>query len=172
MFLPSLRRSVRLSASARCAPLNGTDWANDDSKDGMNRIPTLFKPDLIGEKKILALVHEDGILRSDPKNFYTGHSAPFHKAVTGKWELRDVWIIDAVPVPSLAGSYCYRTISSTSTRTCMRFCRTNITTARENCGRFSLPIGPRILCMALARTELQFPPATKRSGSTTFRTRT
>jgi hypothetical protein len=107
VFLPSLRRSLRLSASARCAPLNGTDWANDDSKDGMNRIPTLFKPDLIGEKKILALVHEDGILRSDSKNFYTGHSAPFHKAVTGKWELRDVWVIDAVPVPSLAGSYCY-----------------------------------------------------------------
>ncbi len=107
VFLPSLRRSLRLSASARCAPIAGTDWANDDSKDGMNRIPTQFKADLIGSKKILALVHEDGTLRGDPKNFYTGHSSPFHKAVTGKWELRDVWVIDEVPLPSLASGYCY-----------------------------------------------------------------
>ncbi len=107
VFLPSLRRSLRLSASARCAPIAGTDWANDDSKDGMNRIPTQFKADLIGEKKILALVHEDGQLRGDPKNFYTGHSSPFHKAVTGKWELRDVWVIDEKPLPSMANGYCY-----------------------------------------------------------------
>jgi len=107
VFLPSLRRSLRLSASARCAPIAGTDWANDDSKDGMNRIPTQFNADLIGEKKILALVHEDGALRGDPKNFYTGHSAPFHKAVTGKWELRDVWVIDEVPRPSMVNGYCY-----------------------------------------------------------------
>jgi hypothetical protein len=107
VFLPSLRRSLRLSASARCAPIAGTDWANDDSKDGMNRIPTQFNADLIGEKKILALVHEDGNLRGDPANFYTGHSAPFHKAVTGKWELRDVWVIDEVPRPSMVNGYCY-----------------------------------------------------------------
>jgi len=107
VFLPSLRRSLRLSASARCAPIAGTDWANDDSKDGMNRIPTQFKVDLIGDKKILALVHEDGTLRGDPKNFYTGHSSPFHKAVTGKWELRDVWVIDEAPLPSLVNGYCY-----------------------------------------------------------------
>lgn len=107
VFLPSLRRSLRLSASARCAPIAGTDWANDDSKDGMNRIPTQFTADLLGEKKILALVHEDGAMRADPKNFYTGHSAPFHRSVTGKWELRDVWVIDEVPLPSLANGYCY-----------------------------------------------------------------
>lgn len=107
VFLPSLRRSLRLSASARCAPIAGTDWANDDSKDGMNRIPTQFVADLIGEKKILALVHEDGALRGEPNNFYTGHSAPFHKAVTGKWELRDVWVIDEAPRPSMANGYCY-----------------------------------------------------------------
>ncbi|HEY2104914.1 MAG TPA: DUF1329 domain-containing protein [Candidatus Binataceae bacterium] len=107
VFLPSLRRSLRLSASARCAPIAGTDWANDDNKDGMNRIPTQFTADLIGEKKILSLVHEDGVLRSDPKNFYTGHSAPFHRAATGKWELRDVWVIDEVPRPSMVNGYCY-----------------------------------------------------------------
>ena len=107
VFLPSLRRSLRLSASARCAPIAGTDWANDDSKDGMNRIPTQFTVTLLGEKKILALVHEDGALRGDPKNFYTGHSAPFHRAATGKWELRDVWVIDEVPRPSLVNGYCY-----------------------------------------------------------------
>ncbi|HKD69266.1 MAG TPA: DUF1329 domain-containing protein [Candidatus Binataceae bacterium] len=107
VFLPSLRRSLRLSASARCAPIAGTDWANDDSKDGMNRIPTQFTADLIGEKKILALVHEDGALRGDPKNFYTGHSAPFHRAVTGKWELRDVWVVDEVPRASMVNGYCY-----------------------------------------------------------------
>jgi hypothetical protein len=107
VFLPSLRRSLRLSASARCAPIAGTDWANDDSKDGMNRIPTQFNAKLIGEKKILSLVHEDGALRGDPNNFYTGHSAPFHRSATGKWELRDVWVIDEAPRPSMANGYCY-----------------------------------------------------------------
>jgi hypothetical protein len=172
VFLHSLRRSLRLSASARCAPIAGTDWANDDSKDGMNRIPTQFTADLLGEKKILALVHEDGALRGDPKNFYTGHSAPFHKAVTGKWELRDVWVVDEVPRPSLANGTAIRTTSFISTRNSTRSWRVNTTTARASCGRSSSATARRTRCVDSRKTVSRFPPATSRSGSTTCRTRT
>ena len=35
VFLPSLRRSLRLSSAARCSPILGTDWVQDDNSDGM-----------------------------------------------------------------------------------------------------------------------------------------
>ncbi len=30
VFLPSLRRSLRLSSAARCSPILGSDWVQDD----------------------------------------------------------------------------------------------------------------------------------------------
>ena len=59
VFLPSLRRSLRLSSAARCSPILGSDYLNDDNRDGFNGIPTQFKVTLLGEKKIISLVHEE-----------------------------------------------------------------------------------------------------------------
>src|SRR5579883_383894 len=56
-FLPSLRRSLRLSSVARCAPLQGTDWTNDDQRGGFSGIPNWFVPRYLGEKKLLFVVH-------------------------------------------------------------------------------------------------------------------
>src|SRR5258707_705284 len=56
-FLPSLRRSLRLSSVARCAPLQGTDWTNDDQRGGFSGIPNWFAPRYLGEKKMLFMVH-------------------------------------------------------------------------------------------------------------------
>ena len=35
MFVPALRRSVRLSSAARCAPILGSDFNQDDNSDGV-----------------------------------------------------------------------------------------------------------------------------------------
>jgi len=34
VFLPSLRRSLRLSSAARCSPILGSDFVQDDNADG------------------------------------------------------------------------------------------------------------------------------------------
>jgi hypothetical protein len=61
VFLPSLRRSLkkRLSSAARCSPILGTDWSQDDNGDGMFLQPTNFTMKLLGEKKAIALMHAD-----------------------------------------------------------------------------------------------------------------
>ena len=61
----------------------------------------------LGKKRILALVHQDPIKRNDISN-YTDDANLFGwpKPVLGKWELRDVYIMNLRPVPSYS-SYCY-----------------------------------------------------------------
>ncbi len=105
VFLPSLRRSLRLSSSSRCAPLLGSDYVVDDDR-GFNGLVKLFTVNYIGRKKVLALVHMDELKRHDLNNYATAdHSVPWPKATLGKWELRDAYVIDIRPVPSY--TYCY-----------------------------------------------------------------
>ncbi len=107
VFLPSLRRSLRLSSTARCSPALGTDFTNDDNRDGFNGIPTTFSATLIGRKKVLALVHDDLQARQKPENYLTSGLAGWAKPVVGKWELRKAYLIDIRPLPEIARSYCY-----------------------------------------------------------------
>ena len=108
VFLPSLRRSLRLSSAARCSPILGSDYLNDDNRDGFNGIPTAFQVKLLGEKKVLAIVHENLIERQNPGNFTMTSGLPgWAKPVIGKWELRDAYVIDVRPLPDIAATYCY-----------------------------------------------------------------
>jgi hypothetical protein len=107
VFLPSLRRSLRLSSTARCSPALGTDFTNDDNRDGFNGIPTTFSAQLIGQKKVLALVHDDLQARQKPENYMTSGLAGWAKPAVGKWELRKAYVIDIRPLPEIAKSYCY-----------------------------------------------------------------
>jgi hypothetical protein len=107
VFLPSLRRSLRLSSAARCSPILGSDYLNDDNRDGFNGIPTQFKVELLGEKKIIALVHEDLITRQQRSSFTSKELPGWSKPVTGKWELRDAYLLDIRALGSAATSYCY-----------------------------------------------------------------
>ena len=107
VFLPSLRRSLRLSSTARCSPALGTDFTNDDNRDGFNGIPTTFSAELIGQKKVLALVHDDVQARQRPENYLTSGLAGWAKPAVGKWELRNAYLIDIRPLPEIARSYCY-----------------------------------------------------------------
>jgi hypothetical protein len=54
VFLPSLRRSLRLSSAARCSPILGTDWVQDDNAWS----PPFFNVKLLGEKKILINIQD------------------------------------------------------------------------------------------------------------------
>lgn len=113
VFLPSLRRSLRLSSAARCSPILGSDWTQDDNGDGMFLQPANFSMKLLGEKKVIALMH------ADANNMYGGNSrggeklydrvgmAGWPAPAVGKWELRDAYVLDVVPLPVMSGGYCY-----------------------------------------------------------------
>jgi hypothetical protein len=109
VFLPSLRRSLRLSASARCSPVLGTDWTNDDVRAGLSIIPVQFQVDYYGKHKILTMQHGDHTRRSNLESYTPlGESFAFPKPIMGKWEVRDMYVADFRPVPAMEASYCYR----------------------------------------------------------------
>ncbi|MGO9062660.1 MAG: DUF1329 domain-containing protein [Candidatus Binataceae bacterium] len=107
VFLPSLRRSLRLSSSARCSPILGGDFVQDDNvQDAYLQWPN-FKITYLGTKKVLWMVNADPVQRGDNNNFVIVGGVPgWPKNVVGKWELRDAWVIDLTPLPVM-GSYCY-----------------------------------------------------------------
>ncbi len=106
-FLPSLRRSLRLSSAARCTPLLGTDYIADDG----SWLPPNFAPTYLGLKKVLTIVM-DPSKSEDPKSYagggaYPGDAFPgWPVAGTNHWELRDYYVIDLLALPKL-GNYCY-----------------------------------------------------------------
>jgi hypothetical protein len=107
VFLPSLRRSLRLSSAARCTPLLGNDYIADDGA----WLPSNFAPKLLGEKKMLTIVM-DPKFAYDPKSYAGGGSVRsgsfpgWPVAGTNHWELRDYYVVDLLALPIL-GNYCY-----------------------------------------------------------------
>ena len=59
VFVPSLRRSIRLTTAARCSPLVGSDYTQDDERS-MNLQPPIFQSKFLGYKKILVGYPEPG----------------------------------------------------------------------------------------------------------------
>ena len=116
-YVPSLRRSLRLSQAARCAPVFGSDYVIDDENDGPPGLPQLYKIDYLGEQKILALEHATPEAFNSPgtptqldaKYYYKGAAGvvPFPKPAAGRWELRDAYVISMERLPQFARGYCY-----------------------------------------------------------------
>ena len=52
VFVPALRRSLRLSSAARCSPLVGSDYTADDERS-MSIQPPIFQAKFLGYKKLL-----------------------------------------------------------------------------------------------------------------------
>ena len=103
VFLPSLRRSLRLSSAARCAPILGTDFVEDDNA----WMPTNFKITLLGKKKLLTPVMDYN--KAFKQDSYMQPPATFPgwpKAGNGHWELRDFNLINLEWL-SARGAYCY-----------------------------------------------------------------
>ena len=116
-YVPTIRRSLRLSQAARCAPVFGSDYLIDDENDGPPGLPQLFKIEYLGDKKILALEHATPAAFDSPgtttqldqKYFYRGSAGivPLPKPATGKWEIRDSYVISMERLPQFADGYCY-----------------------------------------------------------------
>jgi len=116
-FVPTLRRSLRLSQAARCAPIYGTDLTFDDNFEGPPGLPQLFDIKYLGERKILALTHGEyhqwdscgSAANLDPKYYVLGSKGfvPFPTPAAGSFELRDVYVISMKRLPQYSGGYCY-----------------------------------------------------------------
>ncbi|HEV3112037.1 MAG TPA: DUF1329 domain-containing protein [Candidatus Binataceae bacterium] len=108
VFIPSLRRPLRLSSSARCAPIAGGDFVNDDFFSGCNFQAPEFNLKYLGTKKVLSLFHMDQVKAREVNNYADGTSTlpSWPKPLLGKWELRDAYVVDVTPLPTQPG-YCY-----------------------------------------------------------------
>jgi hypothetical protein len=94
VFVPAIRRSLRLSTSARCAPIFGSDWSNDDAKlNGFNGSISTYDGDALGERKEIELLSDQ---QWKGYNFPNEYDMPlgFFKPSWGAWEARPVSIVD------------------------------------------------------------------------------
>ncbi|MBF6567505.1 MAG: DUF1329 domain-containing protein [Candidatus Binataceae bacterium] len=106
LFIPALRRSLRLSSAARCSPIIGTDYAQDDARNGdFNGGITRFQAHFLRDQTILVLTTPDITDWDKIDNLYRPIFFPSPRV--GKWELRDDYVIDVRRIPALATGYCY-----------------------------------------------------------------
>jgi hypothetical protein len=106
VFISALRRSLRLSDAAACAPLLGTDWAYDDAKgSGFNAGTSTFNADFVGERKTIAMMEFNSDSASFPENYLMPLGFP--KPSWGDWQVRDTYLIDAHRIPQESAGYCY-----------------------------------------------------------------
>ena len=68
-FIPALRRTLRLSSSARCSPIFGTDYTRDDARGGFNGGLSMFGADWLRDQKVLALSHITTAVGTFPDNY-------------------------------------------------------------------------------------------------------
>ena len=104
IFVPSMRRTQRLSASARCSS-SGTETTPDDGRFGFDGTIPDFSADLIGTRKILTEMDIKSAGAAFPDNYDMPLGWP--KPSWGQWELRDSYILDLRKLPAKASGYCY-----------------------------------------------------------------
>jgi hypothetical protein len=105
VFVPALRRSLRLSSTARCSPLLGSDMIHDDQRAGYNGGLNLFNAEYLGTRKILAITD----LTTADGNYPAEYHGPlgWAKPSWGPWSLRETYVVDVRRVPSQQAGYCY-----------------------------------------------------------------
>jgi hypothetical protein len=116
-YVPTLRRSLRLSQAARCAPVFGSDYLIDDQNGGPPGLPQLFQIDYLGDKRILTLEHASAASFDSPamatqldEHFYYPGAmgiVPFPTPAMGQWELRETYVLSLKRLPQFAKGYCY-----------------------------------------------------------------
>jgi Protein of unknown function (DUF1329) len=113
-YVPSLRRPLRLSQSARCAPVLGTDLVTEDQKSGFFVLMTENTGKVAAHKMTLMMNSLQPPYPSsiDFFDLSTDHlwgidtGIPWPPAPS-KWELRDTWVVEVHRVPSLMAGYCF-----------------------------------------------------------------
>lgn len=108
-FIPALRRSLRLSTAARCAPLLGTDLTNDDGGQGVTMVASTITAQFLGKQKLLSMVNLDRKSIATREDFERTFIMPYGwpKPEAGTWEVRDVYVIDVQRLPQDRPGYCY-----------------------------------------------------------------
>jgi hypothetical protein len=117
MYLPSARRPIRMSEASRCSPLTGGDFTWEESNNGPPSLPQEYKITYTGTKRMMVLAHLDpkvfescGTASGLPSDyFYRGDKGvvPWPRPALGKWEMRDVYVIEMSRLPAYASGYCY-----------------------------------------------------------------
>jgi Protein of unknown function (DUF1329) len=105
-FVPALRRTLRLSTTARCAPLLGSDMVKDDQRAGWNGGVGKFEGKWLRDQKILTLVEVNAKAAGSFPGEYDGLLG-WPKPSWGDWETRDTYVVDIRRIPSLTPGYCY-----------------------------------------------------------------
>jgi len=107
VFVPVLRRALRLAVNSRCTPVSGSDVVRDDyNSKGFNGGLALFDAKYLGTRKILALGNDyANVTGNFTDNWYMPLGWP--KPSWGPYELRDVDLIDVRRVESERAGYCY-----------------------------------------------------------------
>jgi hypothetical protein len=106
LFVPSLRRSLRLSSAARCSPIIGSDYSQDEARPNLfNATPAKFDATFLRDQQVLSLTKSEPALYGNIDNYYP--TVLFPKPAVGKWELRDSYVLDARRIPSQQKGYCY-----------------------------------------------------------------
>jgi Protein of unknown function (DUF1329) len=103
VFLPSLRRSQRMSPMARCSADLGTDETPDDRRFGFNMNLTQLQADFMGEKKIVALLDYRMPAGRLPDNYDMPLAWP--TPAWGRWQMRDVYVVGVKKLPG-EGDHC------------------------------------------------------------------
>jgi hypothetical protein len=105
-FVPALRRSLRLSSSARCSPLLGSDMVKDDQRVGWNGGVGRFVGKWLRDQKLLTLVQMNPKAPGNFPSEYDG-ALGWPKPDWGEWETRDTYVVDVRRIPEMAPGYCY-----------------------------------------------------------------
>jgi hypothetical protein len=97
VFMPTLRRSLRTSPSARCSADLGTDETPDDRRYGFNMNLTRINAQLVREKQILALMNYSMPSGRFPQEYDLPLGWP--KSHWGNWQLREVYVVNVTNLP-------------------------------------------------------------------------
>jgi hypothetical protein len=117
MYLPSARRPLRMSQASRCSPVPGSDFTYEESNNGPPSLPQEYKITYAGIRRIMVLAHADpkvfencGGASSLPSDyFYPADKGvlPWPRPALGKWEMREMYVIEMNRLPAYASGYCY-----------------------------------------------------------------
>ncbi|HUY19837.1 MAG TPA: DUF1329 domain-containing protein [Candidatus Binataceae bacterium] len=106
IFTPKLRRALRINASARCSESSGSDFMEDDWRNGFSGDIWEFQAHFVTRMKMLTSINFGTAAGNLSKqNYYFPLLWP--RPTWAKFELRDTNVIDVRPLPKDAGGYCY-----------------------------------------------------------------
>jgi hypothetical protein len=111
LFVPALRRALRVSSAARCTPVLGADLVQDDSRDGFNGGLDRFQSQFLRNQNILTMVNPPGtpwyLSWADVEGYKNPNGLLFPTPKAGRWEVRPTYVIDVRRIPSQQAGYCY-----------------------------------------------------------------